>query len=163
VNNYFFSVVSLLVLVVVATVVTERLVEPRLGEWDPADAASGQQATETRTEEDTAAEARGLRFAAIGFFAVLAAVVLATVLPHAPLRDPATGAIIGDPPFMDSLLFIIALFFLVAGVCYGVGAGTVRSADDVIASITKTFNGLGGLVLMCLMIAQFIAYFNYTN
>lgn len=163
VNNYFFSVVSLLVLVVVATVVTERLVEPRLGEWDPADAASGQQATETRTEEDTAAEARGLRFASIGFFAVLAVVVLATVLPNAPLRDPATGAIIGDTPFMDSLLFIIALFFLVAGVCYGVGAGTVRSADDVIASITKTFNGLGGLVLMFLMIAQFIAYFNYTG
>ena len=47
--------------------------------------------------------------------------------------------------------------------CYGVGAGTVKSADDVIGSITKTFNGLGGLVLMFLMIAQFIAYFNYTH
>jgi aminobenzoyl-glutamate transport protein len=64
---------------------------------------------------------------------------------------------------MDSLLFIIALFFLVSGVAYGVGAGTVKSADDVIAAITKTFNGLGGLVFMLLMIAQFIAFFNYSN
>lgn len=64
---------------------------------------------------------------------------------------------------MDSLLFIIALFFLVAGICFGIGAGTVKSADDVIAAITKTFSGMGGLILMFLMIAQFIAYFNYTN
>ena len=162
VNNYFFSIVSMLVLVLVATVVTERMIEPRLGAWDPEE-ASAAQAAETRTDADAAAEARGLRFATFGFLAVLAVVVLATALPGAPLRDPATGAVIGDTPFMDSLLFIIALFFLVAGVCYGVGARTVRSADDVIASITKTFNGLGGLVLMFLMIAQFIAYFNYTN
>lgn len=162
VNNYFFSIVSMLVLVLVATVVTERMIEPRLGAWDPAE-ASAAQAAETRTDADAAAEARGLRFATFGFLAVLAVVVLATALPGAPLRDPATGAVIGDTPFMDSLLFIIALFFLVAGVCYGVGARTVRSADDVIASITKTFNGLGSLVLMFLMIAQFIAYFNYTN
>jgi aminobenzoyl-glutamate transport protein len=64
---------------------------------------------------------------------------------------------------MDALLFIITLFFLVAGVAYGIGAGTVKSADDVIAAITKTFNGLGGLVFMLLMIAQFIAMFNYSN
>lgn len=74
-----------------------------------------------------------------------------------------SGAIVGNTPFMDSLLFIIALFFLVSGVCYGIGAGTVKSSDDVIQSITKTFNGLGGLVFMLLMIAQFIAYFNYSN
>src|SRR5690606_20020767 len=34
VNNYYFSVVSLLVMCVVATFVTERMIEPRLGAWD---------------------------------------------------------------------------------------------------------------------------------
>ena len=74
-----------------------------------------------------------------------------------------TGAVIGNSPFMDSLLFIIAAFFLVSGICYGAGAGTIKSTDDVIGGITKTFSGLAGLVLMFLMIAQFIAYFNYSN
>ena len=32
----------------------------------------------------------------------------------------------------------------------------------MINAITKTFAGLGGLVFMLLMIAQFIAYFNYS-
>ncbi len=163
VNNYFFSVVSMLVLVVIATVVTERVIEPRLGAWNPADAAQDEQAVEAQTHAEKASEARGLRFAGFGFLAVLVLVGLATALPGAPLQDPVTGAVIGDTPFMDSLLFIIALFFLVSGICYGVGAGTVKSADDVIASITKTFSGLGGLVLMFLMIAQFIAFFNFTH
>jgi aminobenzoyl-glutamate transport protein len=64
---------------------------------------------------------------------------------------------------MDSLLFIIALFFLVAGIGYGIGAKTFTSANDVIAAATKTFSSLGALVLMLLMVAQFIAYFNYSN
>jgi aminobenzoyl-glutamate transport protein len=64
---------------------------------------------------------------------------------------------------MDSLLFIIAMFFLVSGICYGLGAGTFKGSNDVIAAVTRTFNGLGGLIFMLLLISQFIAYFNYTN
>ena len=64
---------------------------------------------------------------------------------------------------MDSLLFIIVLFFIAAGLGYGIGAKTYTSANDVIAAVTKTFASLGGLVLMLLMVAQFIAYFNYSN
>ncbi|MGD9711208.1 MAG: AbgT family transporter, partial [Thermomicrobiales bacterium] len=163
-NNYYFSVVSMLLLCVVATVITEKVIEPRLGPWDessmPENEGAADEGTLSVSEE---AEARGLRFAGLGFLAVLLIVILATAPSGAPLRDPESGAILGNTPFMSSLLFIIALFFLVSGVAYGVGAGTVHSANDVIASITKTFNGLGGLVLMFLMIAQFIAYFNYTN
>jgi aminobenzoyl-glutamate transport protein len=64
---------------------------------------------------------------------------------------------------MDSLLFIIAMFFLVSGIGFGYGAGTFKKANDVIAAVTKTFAGLAGLVFMLLMIAQFIAFFNYSN
>src|SRR5690606_21173652 len=52
---------------------------------------------------------------------------------------------------------------LVAGVCYGVGAGTMTSSKDVLAASTKTCAGLGGMGLRPLMIAQLIAYFNWTN
>jgi aminobenzoyl-glutamate transport protein len=164
VNNYYFSIVSLLMLCVIATVITERMIEPRLGTYDtsmlsPTEASASQQ----QSEEDAAAEARGLRFALFGTLGVLVIVALATFLPGAPLRDPKTGDIIGNTPFMDSLLFIIVLFFLVAGICYGIGAGTVKSSNDIFAAATKTFNSLGALVLMLLMVAQFIAYFNYSN
>ena len=89
--------------------------------------------------------------------------MLLTAPPGAPLRDPDTGAIIGATPFMDSLIFLIALVFLICGICYGIGAKTISNADDVVNSISTTFASLGGLILMFLMIAEFIAFFNYTN
>lgn len=163
-NNYFFGVVSLLIMCLVATILTEKVVEPRLGPWDRSLAGDDSGSADAEmSAEAKAAEAKGLKYALYGFLGTLALVALITAPPGAPLRHPETGDILGATPFMDSLLFIIALFFLVAGICYGIGAGTVKSADDVIAAITKTFSGMGGLILMFLMIAQFIAYFNYSN
>jgi aminobenzoyl-glutamate transport protein len=169
-SNYFFSAVSLIFLCIVATIITERMIEPRLNAMDAAagivptaqdSAAAG--GAEELDDDAKAAEARGLRYALYGFLGVLVVVLIATLPPGAPLRDPATGDILGNTPFMDSLLFIIAAFFLVSGICYGAGAGTIKSSNDVIAGITKTFSSLGGLVLMFLLIAQFLAYFNYSN
>jgi aminobenzoyl-glutamate transport protein len=166
-NNYFFSAVSLLFLCVVATLITERIIEPRLNAADAAAGVAGNAGDtaplEMLDDEAKAAEARGLRFALVGFLGVLAVVLIATLPPGAPLRDPETGSIVGNTPFMDSLLFIVAVFFLVSGICYGAGAGTIKGSDDVVAGITKTFSGLAGLVLMFLLIAQFLAYFNYSN
>ncbi len=156
--NYWFSVVSALVLAVVAYFVTERIIEPRLGTYVGTPDTSGQ-----AEEIDRAAEVRGLRWAGIAFVGFLALILFLTIPEGSALRHPETGDIIGNTPFMDSLLFIIAMFFLVSGVGFGYGAGTFKSANDVIAAVTKTFAGLAGLVFMLLMIAQFIAFFNFTN
>ena len=86
-----------------------------------------------------------------------------SLLSGAPLRDPETGAIIGQTPFMGSLLFIVMLCFFVPGVAYGSAVGKYKGPNDVIAAVVKTFAGLGGLIFMLLMISQFIAYFNYSN
>jgi aminobenzoyl-glutamate transport protein len=64
---------------------------------------------------------------------------------------------------MESLIFIITMLFLVAGICYGIGAKTITSSVDVINAITKTFASLAGLVFLLLLISQFIAYFNFSN
>ncbi len=162
VANYFFAVVASVVIAIVATIVTERIIEPRLGVYVPEDGI----AIHTGGSDDdelSPAENRGLKFAVYGLLVVVVLIGLLTFPQGAPLRDPETGSIIGTTPFMDSLLFIITLIFLVSGVCYGIGAGTVKSANDVIGAITKTFSGLAGLIFMLLMISQFIAYFNYTQ
>jgi aminobenzoyl-glutamate transport protein len=163
VANYFFAAASAVIISIVATVVTERMIEPRLGAFQPESPASAK--SEGNKEQDTlsADENRGLKYSLFGFLGILALVTLLTAPPGAPLRDPESGAIVGNTPFMDSLLFIITMIFLVAGVCYGLGAKTVKSSTDVINAVTKTFAGLAGLVFMLLMISQFIAYFNYSR
>ena len=90
-------------------------------------------------------------------------IALLTVIPGAPLQDPETGRVIGDSPFMDSLIVIIALIFFAAGLAYGRGAGTIKGSATVLASITKSWAGLASLLFLFLLIAQFIAYFNFSN
>ncbi len=109
VNNYYFGVVSMILMCIVATVVTEKMIEPRLGPWDRSMLNIPDGAEDpTKSKLTPEAEARGLKWALYGFLAVLAVVTLATAPSGAPLREPGTGDIIGNTPFMTSLLFIIA-------------------------------------------------------
>jgi len=164
--NLYFGIGSTIVLTILLALVSTRLVEPRLGAYDPAFAPSG---AELRDQPDTfegvteAQDARGLRWAGIGFLLALAGVLALTLPPGAPLRDPATGGIIGTSPFMDSLIVIIALLFLAAGLGYGRGTGTLKTSTEVIDAITKSWAGMAGLLFLFLLIAQFIAYFNYSQ
>ncbi len=159
VANFYFQVVMSLLLSVVAALITDRIIEPRLGTYTP-EAGSDVVATEVLDKE---AQSRGVRFAGIGALIVVVIVLLFTLPPNSALRDPETGGIIGATPFMDSLLFIIMLIFLMAGIGYGYGARTFSGSGDVIKAVTKTFASLAALVFMLLMIAQFIAYFNFSN
>jgi aminobenzoyl-glutamate transport protein len=154
--NLWFSIVSSVLLAVVATVVTERATEPELGTYEgegPEEGAAGM----------SAAESRGLRRALYAVLGVVAFFALITVPPGAPLRNPETGAIIGTSPFMNSLIIVIMLMFLTAGVAYGSAVGTMTSIDDAIAAASKTFASLGGLLFLFLVMAQFLAYFNFSN
>jgi aminobenzoyl-glutamate transport protein len=164
VSNLYFGIGSATFIVIVTTIVTARLVERRLGPYDPAAAAGGPgEAIEEAPAVRPAEEARGLRYAMWGAVAVVVAVALLTAIPGAPLRNPQTGEVIGDSPFMDSLIVIITLIFFVSGWCYGKGAGTIKNSDDVIAAITKSWAGLAGLLLLFLLIAQSVAYFNFSH
>jgi aminobenzoyl-glutamate transport protein len=160
VANLYFGIVSALFVTIVLTLVTARLVEGRIGPYDPADA--GEQPEEP-DDVDPAGEARGLRLALWATLGVLLVIALLTVIPGAPLRHPETGRIIGDSPLMDSLIVIIALIFLVAGLAYGHGAGTLKGSEQVLASISKSWAGMASLLFLFLLIAQFLAYFDYSN
>jgi aminobenzoyl-glutamate transport protein len=161
--NLYFGIGSTIFVAIVLTVVTARLVENRLGLYDPDSGAAEELEAEEGPAVSPEDEARGLRYAMWGALAVLVVVALLTAIPGAPLRNPETDKVIGDSPFMDSLIVIIMLVFLAAGLCYGRGAGTLKGSDEVLATITKSSAGLAGLLFLFLLIAQFIAYFNFTN
>jgi aminobenzoyl-glutamate transport protein len=153
--NLWFSVVSVLVLTVVIALTTERMVEPRLGSYTHDE--------ETQDSGISSEETRGLRFAMYGLIGVFVFMLLLTLPPGAPLRNPTTGEIFGNSPLMNSLIVVIALIFFACGAAYGLGAGTLKTSLDVINAMTKAIGGLSGLILLLLVISQFLAYFNYSN
>lgn len=154
--NFYFGIASSIMLILVCTLVSDRIVEPRLGPYQG-------EAPVPDNKGLSVEESRGLLFALFALLAVVIVVGLLTLPSGAPLRDPATGAIIGESPFMASLVFLIMVVFFATGVAYGWGAGTLRTANDAIDAITKTFADLAGLMLLFFVIGQFVAYFTFTN
>jgi aminobenzoyl-glutamate transport protein len=163
VSNLYFGIVATLVLTVVIALVTTRIIEPRLGSWDRSLADEDELAREEGQKVDAALEAKGLRWAGLAVLGVLAVILLLTLPPGAPLRNPETGDIIGDSPFMSSLIVMISAAFLAAGIAYGRAVGTIKSSEDVLAMITKSWASLASLLFLFLLIAQFIAYFDFSN
>lgn len=162
-HNFYFAIVSTFFTAAVMTILTERFVEPRAGRWDPSERPSDAPVDHVPSGDELSHESRGLRLSGIYSLVAIAIISALTFLPGAPLRNPETGEIFGNSPFMSSLLFIISMLFLAAGLGYGQGSGSLTGATNVINAIIKTFNGLGGLIFLMLLIAQFIAFFNYSN
>jgi aminobenzoyl-glutamate transport protein len=162
--NLWFSIASVIVLTVVITVITQRVIEPRLGKYE------GEASNEMGADEKAAAEAaalgdesRGLKFAAFGLLGVFVVLALLTIGPNAALRNPETGALIGNSPLMNGLIAVIMVLFFVTGTAYGLGAGTLKGTNDIIKAIEKAVAGLGSLIFLLFILSQFIAYFNYSN
>jgi aminobenzoyl-glutamate transport protein len=154
--NFWFSVASVFMLTFVVALVTEKMVEPRLGEYTgekPAAAGS-----ELSTEES-----RGLKYTVWALLGLLVFFAILTVPRGAVLRNPDTGALIGNSPFMNGLIVFITLVFLVIGIAYGIGARTIKGIPDVTKAMEKAVAGLGGLIFLLFVISQFLAIFNYTN
>ena len=153
--NYFFMVVSTFVISATGTWVTERIVIPRLGEYQ---GEEKQSEIETLSQE----EWRGLRFAAATFLLVGTWVLWGTVPPDGFLRNPETGSLLRSP-FLSGIVAFIFLGGTAVGVSYGVGSGKFRSDTDVMDGMGKTVSTLGSYLVLVFFAAQFVAYFNWTN
>lgn len=154
--NFWFSAASVLLLTVAVSLITEKVVEPRLGAYN-----SGDQVVER--SQMTPEETRGLRYSGIAILAVLGVFMALSLPSGAPLRNPETDALIGNSPFMNGLIVFIMILFLAAGWAYGAGAGTMKSTIDVVNAMEKAIRGLAGLLFLLFVISQFLAFFNYSN
>ena len=164
--NYWFMIASTFVLTGLGTWVTARFVEPRLGTWDPSRGEDVEDAMSV--DEVTAAERRGLRAAAWTTVAVGVVMALLVVPEGAPLRDPAAVAA-GAPwyvqigPFLNAIVTLLMLAFLLVGVAYGVVAGTITSDRDVARMASEGVEVLGSYIVLAFAAAQFVAWFGWSN
>jgi len=160
--NYYFMAVSTFLITALGWWVTERMVAPRLAAMD---LAAGEPATADADEVAkplTAAEKRGLRFAAVAFAAMSALLAWGLLPADGFLRDPETGSVLHSP-FLKGIVALIFCFGVGLGVAYGVGAGTVRNDRDVIKGMSQQMSTLGGYMVLVFFAAQFVAFFNWTN
>jgi aminobenzoyl-glutamate transport protein len=155
--NYYFMVVSTFIIAVVGTWVTEKIIIPRLGDYEGEASADSDD-----LQKLTSAEKRGLWWAFLASVLLLVLVLVGLVPENGILRDAETGSVLYSP-FMHGIVTFIFLGGLLAGLAYGIGAGTFRSDADVVKGMKESMESLGLYMVLVFFAAQFVAYFKYTN
>ncbi|MGC5326406.1 AbgT family transporter [Brevibacillus sp. SYSU BS000544] len=153
--NYYFMAASAFLVVIVGTLVSEKIVEPRLGKY--------RGGIEEKLEPITKEEARGLKYALVTLLISLGVLFLMILPEGAVLRNQETGDIITNSPFMNSIVIIVTLLFFLPGVFYGIGAKTVKNDRDLLNAMSTMVNTMGSYLILTFVAAQFVAFFKYSN
>jgi len=152
--NYYFIIVSVLVLTFVGAWVTEKIVEPRLGEY------KGE--FREKLVKLSGIEKKGLIWAGVSIL-ITGIFVSLLILPEwGPLRGDGDMPIIRSP-FMSSLVPIIALLFFVPGLVYGKITKGIRDDKDVAAMMSATMASMGMFIVLSFTAGQFVAFFSESN
>ena len=185
VSNYWFNIAAALVLSLVAGLVIDRLVEPRMVRQEvPIDESPDRPVTPAESPGLTAAEEhvapaltgrhndvsarlqpeerRGV-WAAVAVTTVLAAAMAAAaVVPGSPWRND-DGGFLPESPLLDSVVFIVFVLFLVPALVYGFVARTLYTGADIPKVMGLGIQDMASFIVLAFMLGQFIALFNWTN
>ncbi len=151
-SNYYFMVASTFLITFLGTFVTEKIIEPRLGEYKGS-------TTTDETMEVTKEEKKGLVAAGLSLV-VFGAIMLFLTLPENAMLK-VDGSL--KTFTYNGLVPTIMLFFLIPGLAYGIASGSVRNDKDVVKFMSKSMATMGGYLVLSFFAAQFIKYFAYTN
>ena len=65
--------------------------------------------------------------------------------------------------FEAGFTYLLALFLIVTGVAYAIGAKSIQNDKELIEKVGKRLSSIGGLLLMIFFASQFVAIFRETN
>ncbi|MYL45154.1 p-aminobenzoyl-glutamate transporter [Virgibacillus halodenitrificans] len=153
VDNYYFMLVSVILLSVTGALITEKIVEPRLGKYEGD--------LQKDFEPVQSIEKRGLRNAAFAALAYIGLLLIVIFWQDSPLRNENGGMV--PSPFLKGIVPIIMLFFITVGIAYGITTKKITSSKSIPAFMGEAMKDLSGFIVLIFAAAQFIAYFEWTN
>ena len=159
-SNYFLMAASVPLVGLAGTWVTEKLIVPRLGAYQP-----GADVVIEEQPEITSRERKALAWSGFATF-IFSVLIAFTVVPADGLLRGEPDAVSGVrdfKPFYDSLVPIMFLGFFIAGLTYGIVAKTIKSDKDVTDMTAKSMSTMGMYIVIAFVAAQFVAYFNWSH
>jgi len=153
--NYYFMVVSTVLIAFLGTWITEKIIVPRLGTYKNEGIKTEEINKLTRIEK------KGLirSFLALLVFIVL---VLIALLPDNGILRGTDGSFLNSP----ILKGVVTVLFLVAGVMgiiYGFTVKTYKNDTDVMKGMGESMKSLAAYLVLVFFAAQFVEYSNWSN
>jgi len=152
--NYYFMAVSAIMVTVVATFVTVKWVEPRLGRYTG-------DVPQEEIVQPTKLEKKGLRNAGYCFLAWFVLLGFGLVPENGVLRGEGGGLL--NSPALVGFISLLFLTFASAGAVYGFTVGKYKKGGDVMTGMTDSFKTLAAYLVLVFFAAQFVAWFRESN
>lgn len=163
--NYFFMIISTLVIASLGAIFVSKFMMPTFGAWDEkfdtCEAAQDMHsaAGDFSVSEKEASAFKGSMWFTLIYWGFMLAMVF---IPGGPLRDPVKNTIIPSP-FIKGMVPLMLLYFILVGVTYGRKVGTITKAKDLIEGMTSSVGHMASYIVIILPIANFIAAFKKSN
>jgi len=154
--NYYFMVASTFVISIVGTIVTERVVARRLGDYD----ASGLE-DETSFDPLSAREKKGLLMAFLTL-AVIIGVTLVGIIPENGFFRGTDGGLLSSP-LIEGVVSMLLITAGAMGLAYGFTVGAYKNDGDVVTGMATSMKTLATYLVLVFFAAQFVEYFKWSN
>ena len=152
-GNYYFIIVSTLLISLVGTLVTEKIICRRL---------PGREGDSASIEPLTSGEKRGL-VAVTGYTVIFVGLLLWALVPEAGiLRNPVTHSVLGSP-FIQGIITVIAVYTAVAGIIFGKVSGSYNRSSEFVAGMEQHMATMASYLVLMFFAAQFVSYFGWSN
>jgi len=141
--------------------VTDKIIEPRLGQYDPSE--SQIDISNEDHGELTDQQKSGLKRAGIALLAVVALWVFLTIGPGTPLINEEAAESARMSPFYQSLVGGFFILFLAAAWAYGSATGSVKNHRDIVKMMNESMGDMAYYLVLAFAAAHFILMFSMSN
>lgn len=160
VSNYFFGIASSVLIALIITFVTEKLLSkhPNLSVDEDLDELT---ADDRAALEGTARDRRALIVTGVVALVFILGLV-AALIPHgSPLRGEHAGVL--NSVVFTGMAFILGFFFALLGAVYGFTSGSLTRPTEIILGMIEGVKSLAPILVLFFAISQFLAYFKWTK
>lgn len=159
--NYYFMFAGAFILALVSTFVTEKIIEPMLGPYDPSTA--GEDLSQFKLVDVTPKEAKAFRNSMLVLLGMLVLLVVLCIPQNSVFRNPESGSLLSGSLLMDALIPILSLLFFIPSLVYGFQTDVFKCEKDVVMQIYKSFGSLASVFAIALTAGQFMKWFAKSN
>ena len=165
-GNLIFMMVSTLLVAYIGTLITERVIIPKLGKYN-----FEEEEIENRKQELTKTEMKGLIIAILSIVAILLPIIYC-ITPGLPfsglllyLKDSGyVNQLFGSNSyFYKGSVFIFSFLLMLAGLVYGLRVKTFKNNHDFVDGMNYYLKDLSSLLVLIFFAAQFCLIFKQTN
>ncbi len=152
--NFYFMVVSTFFIAAVGTLITEKLIEPRLGVY------KGDVVAEN-IDVLSHLEKKGILWSGIATFTLIG-LALYGLIPEDGFLRGTDGSVLKSP-FIKGIIFALVVFTMIPGLIYGFITGKFKNDTDVMKGMSDSIKTLASYIVLVFFAAQFVAFFKWSN